>query len=222
MSLHYGKGHIYTPVDRFEEDSSISFEESQTKVTIGECNIRGETVQCIKKVFHDDQQHLFHGAIQTLCILRFHKGLRMVFPHVIHFDYKNLTMYMAVIRGVTIQNYIEKYDFSQSSKPMMKMLIEMKKSLKILESHHVLHGDLHLGNLMYVDRDGDRCVKFIDMDTTTIDENYRGQRRDLISMVKSAFVDKISNCINNGELPNDTKFYMKYTNLVDHVWKNYH
>lgn len=222
MPIQLNKGHIYTPIISFEEDSSREFEESQTKVTIGNCNIGGENVQCIKKVFDDTQGHLFHGAIQALCILRFNEGLKKVFPHVIHFDYKNLTVYMAVIRGETVENYIKNYDFSKSSKPMEKMLIELKRSLKILESHHVLHGDLHLGNIMYIDRDGDRSVKFIDIDEATIGDDYKEQRRDLSPLLKSTIFSRISDDINNDLIPNDTRFYMKYAKLVDYIWKKYH
>jgi len=173
MPIQLNKGHIYTPIISFEEDSSREFEESQTKVTIGNCNIGGENVQCIKKVFDDTQGHLFHGAIQALCILRFNEGLKKVFP-------------------------------------------------QILESHHVLHGDLHLGNIMYIDRDGDRSVKFIDIDEATIGDDYKEQRRDLSPLLKSTIFSRISDDINNDLIPNDTRFYMKYAKLVDYIWKKYH
>jgi len=184
MPIQLNKGHIYTPIISFEEDSLREFEESQTKVTIGNCDIGGENVQCIKKVFDDTQGHLFHGAI--------------------------------------VENYIKNYDFSKSSKPMEKMLIELKRSLKILESHHVLHGDLHLGNIMYIDRDGDRSVKFIDIDEATIGDDYKEQRRDLSPLLKSTIFSKISDDVNNDLIPNDTRFYMKYAKLVDYIWKKYH
>ena len=165
------------------------------------------------KTYEKGSMNLFHGAVQATCTSRFNPVLASIVPHVTHFDYRHLTMYMALIDGVTLEEYLGKIcSFQNQTSVLFEQLISKIESvLTSLEEMGLSHQDLHCGNVMVSRRGSDITIHLIDIDELSPIESPSERyddRTHLVSCMKYDIVDTMekSTKIKNYTRENTDKF----------------
>ena len=178
----YGPAHpVY--ISDHEEYDMVQLASSQNETYVGTCSTGNgrERMEytCVKKVFDDDKISLFDGAVKATCILRFKEDINDLSPDVVHFDYRNLTMYMAYLNGVTFSKYILNFEYTKKNvKKFERLMIEFNRLFFTLHKSGVSHGDIKPDNIIVLnEREGDtrKRIKFVD-----IDELNFGRRRVIV------------------------------------------
>lgn len=87
-----------------------------------------------------------------------------IYDHVICMDYINSTFHSCIVMqngGITVQKWLETNTLTKKDKD------QLKKLLKTLHNNHILHGDIHNGNILVDDK---RRFYFIDYGLSTNDK----------------------------------------------------
>ena len=87
-----------------------------------------------------------------------------IYDHVICMDYINSTFHSCIVMqngGITVQKWLETNTLTKKDKD------QLKKLLKTIHNNHILHGDIHNGNILVDDK---RRFYFIDYGLSTNDK----------------------------------------------------
>lgn len=195
VSSRYGPEHPYY-LDDHDEYNMVRLGSSQNDTYIGTCatgtGLDRMEYTCVKKVFDDDRISLFDGVVKAACILRFNQEINDLAPDVVHFDYRNLTIYMAYLNGVTLRRYLLTFEYTKENvKKFERLMRELNSLFLVLHESGVSHGDMKPDNVIVLDeREGDtrKKIKIVDIDELNFSKRRMviDESVDFMNMVKKS------------------------------------